>query len=192
MKSKPYHHGDLRTVMIEKGIEFIDKHGANSLSLRKIAAACEVSHSAPYSHFASKEELLLAIEKHISGKFAAALKDSVKEAGVSIEGLINMGCAYVMFFVRNPEYYRFIFSHTSGIEAGDGYEYEPYDFFKDFIKSLLETTDHPKELWPKIFYSHWAMMHGLASIGILMDDEEIHVIEKSVQEILSSNYLLIN
>ena len=191
MKTKPYHHGDLRMVMIEKGIEFIDEHGAKGLSLRKIAAACGVSHSAPYSHFATKDELLSAIEKHISGKFATALKDSVKEAGVTIEGLINLGYAYVMFFVRNPDYYRFIFGHTSGIEAGDGHEYEPYDFFKGFIKKLLETTDYPKETWANIFYAQWAMMHGLASIGILMDDEEIHVIEKSVRDILSNNYLII-
>ena len=191
MKSKPYHHGDLRTVMIEKGIEFIDEHGAKGLSLRKIAAACGVSHAAPYSHFASKEELLSAIEKHISGKFADALKDSVKETGVTIEGLINLSHAYVKFFVRKPEYYRFIFSHSSGIEAGDGHEYEPYDFFKGFMRELLETTDYPKEIWAKIFYAQWSMMHGLASIGILMDDEEIHVIEKAARDILSNNYLII-
>ena len=191
MNNKPYHHGDLRTVMIEKGIGFIDEHGAKSLSLRKIAAACGVSHSAPYSHFANKEELLSAIEKHISGKFAAALKESVKETGITIEGLVNLSHAYVMFFVRNPEYYRFIFSHSSGIEAGGNHEYEPYDFFKGFIRELLETTDYPKEIWPKIFYAQWAMMHGLASIGILMDEEEIHVIEKYVRDILSNNYLII-
>ena len=87
MKPKPYHHGDLRTVMIEKGIEFINEHGAKSLSLRKIAAACGVSHAAPYSHFAGKEELLTAIEKHITEQFAAALKESVKETGATPEGL---------------------------------------------------------------------------------------------------------
>ena len=190
METKPYHHGDLRTVMIEKGIEFIDEHGAKSLSLRKIAAACGVSHAAPYRHFASKEELLSAIEKYISGKFATALKEAVGDAGVTTEGLIELCYAYAMFFVRNPEYYRFIVFHA-GIEAGNGQEYEPYDFFRGFILKLLETTDYPKETWPQIFYAQWAMMHGLASIGILMDEEEIHVIEKYVRDILSNNYLII-
>ena len=77
MSKKPYHHGDLRTAMIEHGIAFIIEHGAGALSLRKVAAACGVSHSAPYSHFANKDVLLAAIESHINEKFITELEASV-------------------------------------------------------------------------------------------------------------------
>ena len=191
MKTKPYHHGDLRTVMIEKGIEFIDEHGAKGLSLRKIAAVCGVSHAAPYRHFVNKEELLSAIEKHITGKFAAALKESVGDAGETPEGLIRIGSAYVLFFARNPEYFRFIVFH-SNIEVGDGHEYEPYDFLRGFMLKLFEATDSPKELWLRTFAANFAMIHGLASLAVMEHGgNDIHVVEKFVTDILSNNYLFI-
>ena len=193
MKTKPYHHGDLRTMMIEKGIEFIDEHGAKGLSLRKIAAACGVSHSAPYSHFANKEELLSAIEKHISGKFAAALKDSVGNAGETPEGLFRIGCAYVSFFVRNPQYFRFIFSRSSGIVVGVGHEYEPYDYYIGFMQKMFDNMNYPQELREKTILAQWAMIHGLASIAILSvsDPDTLRHWEELVPEILSDNYLVI-
>ncbi|MDY4097642.1 MAG: TetR family transcriptional regulator [Lachnospiraceae bacterium] len=39
------------------------------LSLRKVAMACNVSHAAPYSHFANKEEVLSAMQLHITEQF---------------------------------------------------------------------------------------------------------------------------
>ena len=191
MKTKPYHHGDLRNLMIEKGIEFINEHGAKSLSLRKIAAACGVSHAAPYSHFANKEELLSAIENHITEKFTVVLKESVKEAGETPEGLFRMCCAYVLFFARNPEYYRFIFIH-SDITVGDGHEYEPYDFYREFMQKLFDAMDYPQELWKKTFIAQWAMIHGLASVAVMSvsDPEDLRHWEEKVPDMLSNNYLI--
>jgi len=184
MSKKPYHHGDLRSVMIEKGIELIDKDGAKGLSLRKLAAACGVSHSAPYSHFANKEELFAAITTHITDKFAAVLKESAKEAGETPKGLHDMGCAYVLFFVRNPEYFRFIFQH-SDIIVGDDHPYEPYDFFKSFIYKVFDRINYPPEQRRKIAIMQWAVIHGLASIAIMGGRKNIPMWEQSVSDMLS-------
>ena len=191
MKPKPYHHGDLRNLMIVKGIELINENGAKSLSLRKVAAACGVSHAAPYSHFANKDELLLAVERHITDQFAAVLKNSVKEAGETPEGLFQMCCAYVLFFARNPEYFRFIFSR-SDITVGDGYEYEPYDFYIEFMKKLFDSINYPQELRHKTIIAQWAMIHGLASLAVMEKPKELPLWEKLVPDILSNNYLIIN
>ena len=190
MKTKSYHHGDLRNLIIEKGIELINEHGAKTLSLRKIAATCGVSHAAPYSHFANKDELLSAIEKHITDKFAVVLKESVKEAGETSEGLFHMCCAYVLFFARNPEYFRFIFSR-SGITVGDGHEYEPYDFYRGFMQKMFDDMNYPQELREKTIIAQWAMTHGLTSIATMSDPEDIHKWEEKVPDILSNNYLII-
>ena len=55
MKNDSYHHQNLKNEMIEKGIELVNEHGAEQLSLRKVAQACGVSHAAPYSHFPEKK-----------------------------------------------------------------------------------------------------------------------------------------
>ena len=61
-----YHHKDLRKALIETGIELVSKEGVSAFSLRKVAAACGVSHAAPYSHFQNKEELLNAMQIFIT------------------------------------------------------------------------------------------------------------------------------
>ena len=188
MKSKPYHHGDLRTAMIEKGIELINDSGARVLSLRKVAAACGVSHAAPYSHFANKDELLSAIENYITEKFASILKNSIKDTDVTKEGLVSMGCAYVLFFARNSHYFDFIFSR-SDINFDD--DYEPYSIYKKFMAKMFDNMDYPKELRVKTFISHWAMLHGLASIAVAaIDDPEEPIWEEQIIDLLSNNYLL--
>ena len=189
MDKKAYHHGDLRTVMIEQGIKLINEHGAKALSLRKLAAACGVSHSAPYSHFSSKEALLSAIENYITVRFAAVLRESVKENGETPEGLFKMGCAYVLFFVRNPEYFRFVFWH-SDITVGVGHKYEPYDFYMEFMEKMFGKMGYPHAQRKKTAYAQWAMIHGLASIAIMSDEDEIEKWEEWVPDILSKNYII--
>ena len=41
-----YHHKDLRNALIETGIQLVSTEGVNAFSLRKVAAACGVSHAA--------------------------------------------------------------------------------------------------------------------------------------------------
>ena len=189
LSNNSYHHGDLRTAMISKGIEIINDQGIDTLSLRKLAMACGVSHAAPYSHFANKDELFTAIKDHITEQFATILKESVKEAGATPKGLYHMGCAYVMFFVKNPEYFRFIFTR-SDITVGAGHVYEPYDFFRDFMQELFDVIDYPKEKRKAAAYAQWAMIHGLASIAIMSDEDEAHLQELWVADLLANNYLI--
>ncbi|MCL2378387.1 MAG: TetR/AcrR family transcriptional regulator [Defluviitaleaceae bacterium] len=189
MSQTPYHHGDLRTAMIKKGIEIINENGAKTLSLRKLAAACGVSHAAPYSHFANREELFSAIEKYITDQFAAVLKESVRDTGETPEGLFRMGCAYVLFFARNPEYFRFIFTH-SDITVGDGHEYEPYDFYRRFMVKMFNKIGYPKELRNKTVIAQWAMIHGLACIAVMSGIEDLQEWEEKAPDMLANNYLI--
>ena len=189
MSSKPYHHGHLRAKMIEKGLEILNEDGTDALSLRKISAACGVSHSAPYSHFANKSELLAAIESHVTGQFANALKESVKDTGVTLEGLYNMCYAYVMFFAKNPEYYSFVFINGD-ISAGGEHKFEPYDFFRAFMDELFDAIDYPQERRLTTVVAHLSMIHGLASIAIMTGLDELPAWEVYAAEILSQNYMI--
>ena len=50
---KPYHHGDLKNALVRAGIDLLETRGLPGLSLRAIAAAVGVSHTAPKNHFGS-------------------------------------------------------------------------------------------------------------------------------------------
>ena len=53
--------GGLRRDLIDAARELVEASGTQGLSLREIARRTDVSHSAPYRHFADKEELLAAV-----------------------------------------------------------------------------------------------------------------------------------
>lgn len=110
MKEKPYHHGDLRRALIETGIDFIKQKGEEALSLRKIAEICGVSNAAPYAHFKSKDEFIVAIQRYIMDLFAATLEKTVMEYKDSPSLLPMLGKTYVMFFYQNPFYFEYLFS----------------------------------------------------------------------------------
>ena len=84
--------------MIEKGIEIVNECGMEQLSLRKVAMACNVSHAAPYSHFANKEELLSAMQLHITEQFTGILEETIVEYEDQPDFMVKFGKAYITFY----------------------------------------------------------------------------------------------
>ncbi len=111
--SDTYHHGNLRQALIEAGIKIINDIGEDALSLRKVAAACGVSHAAPYAHFKDKTELIDAIKASVTEQFMKELEAAVSAAPDPEKAIINMGKSYVSFFLKNPDYYKFLFGRQN-------------------------------------------------------------------------------
>ena len=59
--ARPYHHGDLRAVLVSAATEAVEASGPEAVSLREIAKALGVSRAAPYRHFADRRALLAEI-----------------------------------------------------------------------------------------------------------------------------------
>lgn len=174
MQSKPYHHGNLRSSLIEAGIELINRDGAKQLSLRKVSALCGVSQTAPYSHFQNKEELLEAIQDYVTEQLMEVLENAIGSCPNPNDpsALIQMGKGYVMFFINNPQYFPFLFSH-SRIEIdlsldGDGTgNFPPFELLKKTAFRILGGPGMPKEKMEDTIISLWATVHGLASIATM-------------------------
>ena len=58
-----YFSESVREKLIIAGADEISRHGLTNFSLRRVAAACNISCAAPYKHFKNKEELILEIMK---------------------------------------------------------------------------------------------------------------------------------
>jgi AcrR family transcriptional regulator len=110
MEENGYHHEDLREELIDAGIKLLDTDGYESFSLRNVAKACGVSHTAPYRHFKNKDELIAAIAGKINSQFNDCLKAAVDAHPDSTTDQIDeMGCAYIRFFLERPVYLRLMF-----------------------------------------------------------------------------------
>lgn len=172
IKQQAYHHKDLRNALIEAGIELVSKEGINGFSLRKAAAACGVSHAAPYSHFHNKEELLEAMQLYITEKFSERLESSIQENHNSSEILKDMGVTYVTFFVENPTYFQFLYSQSNikidlSLSMPDNENYKPYIIYKNIVSRILIQAHYPKEKQNDAIITLWAFIHGITSLATM-------------------------
>ena len=168
----PYHRKDLKNLLIEKGIEIVNTEGLQSFSLRKAAAACRVSHAAPYSHFHNKEELLAAMQLHITERFSKTLEAAVAENKKPAELLKKLGIAYVSFFIENPAYFQFLYSKSDikvdlTLTTPDKKNYTPYILYKNSVLSLLEKNKYSKKKQNDILITIWAFIHGLTALATM-------------------------
>ena len=57
---KPYHHGDLRRVLIDAALRLAEEGGPAAVSVREAARRAGVSPGAPFRHFPSRDALMMA------------------------------------------------------------------------------------------------------------------------------------
>ena len=65
-KARPYHHGHLKTALLEAALGLIREVGPTAFTLREVARRAGVSHNAPYRHFRDREELLAAVATELN------------------------------------------------------------------------------------------------------------------------------
>lgn len=172
--SDSYHHGNLRQALIDAGLKIINEEGVANLSLRKTAALCEVSHAAPYAHFKDKDELIEAIKSTITERFTEELETAVKASDSAEGAIVLMGRTYVSFFVRNPDYFRFLFGTqniVAHIRPGKEHkeDYPPFVMFRNtYLRYLKEQKLKKSRDDQEIdILKLWASAHGLAAIACM-------------------------
>lgn len=191
MKEKPYHHGNLRRALIEMGIEFIKQEGEEALSLRKIAEMCGVSNAAPYAHFKTKDEFIIAMQQYVMDLFSAALEKTVMEYKDSPSLLPMLGKTYVMFFYQNPFYYEFLFSRKNisiklSLENADTDENAPFAILQKTAAFVFRKVKLPEKVIQDKIIAMWALVHGLAAIVTMPNIEYDDNWETRIEEIIKS------
>lgn len=169
-----YHHGNLRQALIDAGIKIINDSGEENLSLRKVAAACNVSHAAPYAHFKDKEELIEAIKNNVTEQFMEELESSVNGKASADEAIIAMGKTYITFFSNNPDYFVFLFGKqniTAHLQMNKEYknDYPPFLLLRRMYLKHLEENGLEKSFEEQEIemIKIWSIVHGMASIACM-------------------------
>lgn len=103
---RPYHHGELRTALVEAAIATIQREGVGALSLRALAREIGVSHAAPTRHFPTRAHLLAAIaENGIVSLLASATQQLGQKTDGSLTRLQSMTIGYVRWAIVNPAHH---------------------------------------------------------------------------------------
>jgi AcrR family transcriptional regulator len=101
MSEQPFHHGNLRTVLLDRAEIALRTKGVEELSLRELAREIGVSHGAPRSHFIDRKALLDALAERGFLALASAMRAAADSRTEYAESLRAAGQAYVDFAVAN-------------------------------------------------------------------------------------------
>jgi AcrR family transcriptional regulator len=108
-KGGRYHHGDLRAALIDTVIELIGERGVRGFSLAEASRRLGVAVSAPYAHFADREQLLAAVAVHGYELFYAELLPELNQAAAPADRLAAMARGYVRFAGRHRPLFQVLF-----------------------------------------------------------------------------------
>lgn len=107
--TRPYHHGNLRAVLIQAALELLESSGAATLSLREVARRAGVSHNAPYHHFGDRAGLLEAAGQEAMRRFLDAQRAAYDAERGAVDALIAMGEAYAVWALAHPGAFEVIY-----------------------------------------------------------------------------------
>ncbi len=147
------------------------EQGAESVTMRQLAADLGCSPMTPYRYFKDKDAILGAVRAAAFDRFADALEQAF-EHGAALEPAERsrtVGRAYVRFALAEPHAYRLMFDLTQ--PDADAYP----DLVRAAARARATMTEHlqgrPMEHRLQgqdamIGHIHWAAMHGVLMLHL--------------------------
>jgi AcrR family transcriptional regulator len=120
MSERPYHHGNLRSALLDAAERTVRERGVGELSLRELARDVGVSHGAPRRHFPDRQALLDALAESGFERLRTELRTAVDGAGDEFETRLHAtAAAYIRFATADPALLELMFAvkHREGAGA---------------------------------------------------------------------------
>jgi AcrR family transcriptional regulator len=179
-EQRRYHHGDLRSALLERAECTVRESGVEALSLRELAREIGVSHAAPRRHFRDRNALLDALAVAGFTTLRVALQSSLAEAAPDDFGdqVSRMALAYVRFATDNPALLELMFTGKHQAYASAELATAAEQSF-ELMMSVVQQGQAGGELAAEDLTSAatvlFATLQGLASMisGDLIDKTEL-------------------
>lgn len=114
MTGQPFHHGNLRAVLLAHAEQTLREHGVDALSLRQLARQAGVSHGAPRRHFADRQALLDALAERGFDRLTDQMRRTPAGSAATYEqGFTALATAYVRFAISDPALLELMFTAKS-------------------------------------------------------------------------------
>lgn len=169
MSKRGYHHGNLRTALVDAVLSLISEKGPTGFSIAEAARRAGVSPAAPYRHFKDRDELLIETAKRGYEIFAARLEAAWDEGRPSVlSAFERVGRAYLGFARAEPAYFAAMFE--AGVSPDDDPELRAAAdrAFRALQRSCEAVAEKlpPEKRPPALMmaYHIWALTHGVTAL----------------------------
>tara|TARA_R110002072_G_scaffold140765_7_gene285199 strand:+ start:17704 stop:18342 length:639 start_codon:yes stop_codon:yes gene_type:complete len=184
LANTPYHHGDLKEALIAASHKILREKGADSLSLRAVAAEAGVSHMAPYSHFKNKKSLFQEVAASGFDELARKMVSDSKNLRKASELILSYGVTYIEFALAQPQLYRLMLGQVENLgrrsSGKDDEAGKPVQTSLEISPELHRSSKRPFDLLENAFsktsrnelkvkaqaLGAWSMVHGMAALLI--------------------------
>ena len=186
--TRPYHHGDLRQALVEAAVDLLRQGGVEALTLRAVARAAGVSHTAPYRHFADRRALVAGVAQEAFERMGESIGRAVQEGERGLPALRRGMAAYVQFAQEHPSEYRVMFGAELASrddlpelnEAALG----AFGILRDGIARLQQGGALGEDDPGLMAITAWATLHGLAMLAL---DGQTAVTGESVETLVAAS-----
>jgi AcrR family transcriptional regulator len=169
MRRKPYHHANLREVLLGAAIRLISEVGPAGFTLREVARRAAVSHNAPYRHFRDRDHLLATVAAQGFDELTETMLRGAKSGSDSLDRLKRAGLAYVAFALRRPEHFAVMFDapgtakaeHVDSAPAAE----KSFATLLTFVRCCQEEGQLPAGDPGELALFAWALVHGVAKLA---------------------------
>ena len=156
-RTRPYHHGDLRRVLLDSALELVADGGPATVSLREVARRAGVSHAAPTHHFGDKTGLMTAL----AAEGWAQLADALATTAARTSDFAELGVSYVLFATDHPGHFA-IMRRPELVRSDDPDLTAARGRAGELLRHGAAHADAPAE--PARVLAGWALVHGLATL----------------------------
>jgi AcrR family transcriptional regulator len=189
--TRPYHHGNLRSVLLAQAERTLTERGVGELSLRELAREAGVSHAAPRRHFPDKQALLDALAKDGFERLRDEIEAAIDSAGKPFKKrLTAFARTYVGFATQHAALLDLMFAGKQRAGADNLREASEATFAipLEVIAEGQEKGEVAAGDTQRIAMVAFATLQGLASLvnsGIIDGADLDAVVAEAVEQLLS-------
>lgn len=163
-----YHHGNLKAALLAHAISQLEQNGLASISMREMAKAIDVSHTAAYRHFTDKHALLAGVAtKGFEDMLKACLQATETAPAFPRARLQACGMEYIRFGLEKPKLLNHMFVAIDQNNASQPLLEAASQLF-NLLQNLIETGQREggfrRGNVQELSYACWSMVHGLATL----------------------------
>ncbi len=169
MPKRGYHHGNLKTALMDAALKLIEEKGPSGFTLSEAAKQAGVTPAAVYRHYQGREDLITEAAQQGYTIFADLMEHAYQSGQPSaLSAFEATGRAYLAFARKFPGHYIAMFESGISVNRTPELAAVSQRAWSVLEKAAEDLSQHiPEDRRPpaSMFSAHiWAMSHGVVEL----------------------------